>query len=1239
MFLLRFSKSRIFSALLMVFFLFAQLGLAIPGYALTTGQEVQPSTGNPLYKDVITDDPNFIFINYLSSVGMLQGFPDGSFRPGSGLTRGEAAALMAKTAGLKPMEGKTVFKDVGPKHWAAASITAAKNAGLLTGYPDGTFRPQAALTRAEAITLLLKLSQQPDPGVALPALADITPKHWAARSVAVGLASEMVGLSSDYKHFLPYAKFTRGSLARALAVLLTKDPAFYQPSDHQNQSTGYNPINTTLTNNVTVIKGMPTVIRSGGTVAESVETGMELQPGDTINTGAFGNVDITFPDGTGLRLEENTQLTVKESRGRSYIKPDGSAGTAVEWLAVELKQGKVFGALATNVEASGSTVQAMSLGNLFENRVRAAAIATKPLPWWKQSGVKRTKVKIDMPTGVAAIRGTFWENSVKPDGSFTTSLLIGTAEVTSGGNSVDLTAGQRTEVDKTGDPPAAPKPLTQEDKKEWVKQKDWAVQRAQDIQAKQEQQVLPPPPPAETPQAPAPLVSPVETPQQPGQTTPLVPDISSLVSDALDSVNTETTTGSSDDGSDYTPPQDITVAAAATDATGNKITLSFDKTVSDPVGKQDQFIVLVDGESYGVTAAALNPDSTKIDLTLYGQIQYGQTITVGFDDSEGTIYAADGGVLKTFTEYSVTNNVSEVLPGPGGGGTGVNSTGEVYTMGPPYHVFGEKVGVLVIDPDMNKTTSPDEVMVNVKVYGSSSEGITVTLTEDGADTGEFMGYFILEEIASGNSDSIKAVVGDVVQVTYIDAADSSGQVNQPRLTDIVVTDLTDYVELYNTEYSMVDSKVYLTGNLMWSPAFNDDLITHYAVYFLDDSDNIVGPQIVDPVPTAFVEVHEQVIAASIPAGVTQIGVFSMNANDHNYLSAVAAKVSLYGSFEPTVGDMVYGRYFNTATLLDDGRVLFVGGDDFTGVTSTAEVFDPYTWQFSRVDDMTTARKDHAAALLRGSAAGGYYPEGSVMITGGSDDYGIVDQAEIFDPTTNNFSSFGTMVYGRAKHTATTQGGSVLITGGMDSDGLPVAVAEQYGADGFIQVSSMVYARYDHTATLLDDGSVLITGGEDGLQNVSTAETYDLFTDTFTMAGEMNVPRYGHNSTLLQDGQVLVTGGFDVDGTPVTSAELWDPVTRTFSLVGEMALPRIDHTATLLPNGWVLITGGTNSTEIYIPSLRDFINGPTMSEGRIYESAVSLDAGAVLIAGGISTDSSDLVQQGIIYDCSVLLPLY
>jgi len=120
---------------------------------------------------------------------------------------------------------------------------------------------------------------------------------------------------------------------------------------------------------------------------------------------------------------------------------------------------------------------------------------------------------------------------------------------------------------------------------------------------------------------------------------------------------------------------------------------------------------------------------------------------------------------------------------------------------------------------------------------------------------------------------------------------------------------------------------------------------------------------------------------------------------------------------------------------------------------------------------------------------------------------------------------------------------------------------------------------------------------------------------------------------------LVTGGFDVDGTPVTSAELWDPVTRTFSLVGEMALPRIDHTATLLPNGWVLITGGTNSTEIYIPSLRDFINGPTMSEGRIYESAVSLDAGAVLIAGGISTDSSDLVQQGIIYDCSVLLPLY
>ena len=498
------------------------------------------------FKDVTLSNPNYIFIKFLSKRGLLKGFPDGTFKPAAGLSRAEAAAVLAKAAGLESDSARAVFKDINPNHWAAASIAAAKDAGLITGYPDGTFRPEAKLTRAEGITLILKLSNQPDPGEELPVLEDIASKHWAAGPVAVGLASDMVGLASDSKHFLPDANLTRGSLARALAVLLTKDQTLYE---------------TSLSNSLNVVSGSVTVIPTGSQTAETITGSTELQPGDTVNTGVSGMADITFPDGTGLRLNKGTKFTLKEAKGRLYIKPDGTPGTAVEWLAVDLQSGRIFGALAatdaeTNVKTAAAPVRAMGLGNLSENRVRTAALtAANPLPWWKKSSVKRTKVKVDMPTGVAAIRGTFWENKVNPDGTFGTTLLTGSAEITAGGKTVDLTGGQRTEVPDTGAPPAPPVPLTTEDKKEWVNQKDWAQARAQEIAA-QQPLVLPPPPPAEEPEEP---VIPPQQPEEPQipipEQTQIVPDITSIIKSALDNAEESTTpsvdTGSDDEENDY----------------------------------------------------------------------------------------------------------------------------------------------------------------------------------------------------------------------------------------------------------------------------------------------------------------------------------------------------------------------------------------------------------------------------------------------------------------------------------------------------------------------------------------------------------------------------------------------------------------------------------------------------------------------------------------------------------------
>lgn len=248
-------KSRALAILLILFLLLGQLGLS-PGPALAANTAAKNSNSLPgTFKDVPQTNPNFVFISFLNKRGLLKGFPNGTFQPAAGLTRAEAAAVLVKAAGLKTGPAKAVFRDVKPKYWAAASIAAAKDAGLLNGYPDGTFRPEAKLTRAEGISLILKISKQADPGVDLPVLADINPKHWAAKSAAVGLASEMIGLSSDNKHFMPNAALTRGSLTRALAVLLTKDPALYE---------------TNLTNKLNVMTGPVTVIRSGSKTPENI---------------------------------------------------------------------------------------------------------------------------------------------------------------------------------------------------------------------------------------------------------------------------------------------------------------------------------------------------------------------------------------------------------------------------------------------------------------------------------------------------------------------------------------------------------------------------------------------------------------------------------------------------------------------------------------------------------------------------------------------------------------------------------------------------------------------------------------------------------------------------------------------------------------------------------------------------------------------------------------------------------
>lgn len=130
-------------------------------------------------------------------------------------------------------------------------------------------------------------------------------------------------------------------------------------------------------------------------------------------------------------------------------------------------------------------------------------------------------------------------------------------------------------------------------------------------------------------------------------------------------------------------------------------------------------------------------------------------------------------------------------------------------------------------------------------------------------------------------------------------------------------------------------------------------------------------------------------------------------------------------------------------------------------------------------------------------------------------------------------------------------------------------------------------RESHTATLLNEGKVLITGGDNGIENLATAELFDPGSGSFTPAGLMQAAREFHTATLLNDGTVLVAGGADFtsteDGSARTrflpestaTAELFNPASRTFGPTSDMANARARHAAILLPDGKVLITGGIN----------------------------------------------------------------
>jgi hypothetical protein len=133
----------------------------------------------------------------------------------------------------------------------------------------------------------------------------------------------------------------------------------------------------------------------------------------------------------------------------------------------------------------------------------------------------------------------------------------------------------------------------------------------------------------------------------------------------------------------------------------------------------------------------------------------------------------------------------------------------------------------------------------------------------------------------------------------------------------------------------------------------------------------------------------------------------------------------------------------------------------------------------------------------------------------------------------------------------------------------------------VTLQPLTTGRGDHTATLLASGKVLVAGGVDSHgQDALYGELYDPSagsTGTWTETVKLVNPRSYHTATLLKDGRVLLVGGVNANSNVLNSAEIYDPMANTWTATGSLATPRYSHTATLLSDGKVLVVGGFDGT--------------------------------------------------------------
>jgi MYXO-CTERM domain-containing protein len=333
---------------------------------------------------------------------------------------------------------------------------------------------------------------------------------------------------------------------------------------------------------------------------------------------------------------------------------------------------------------------------------------------------------------------------------------------------------------------------------------------------------------------------------------------------------------------------------------------------------------------------------------------------------------------------------------------------------------------------------------------------------------------------------------------------------------------------------------------------------------------------------------------------------------------------------PAVG-MGSARTGHTATMLDNGLVLVVGGSNNSIDTSTAELYNPMTFTWSPAPPMSAGRRYPTATVL---------PDKRVLIAGGTN-----ANVQIYDPQSNAWTQAASMNASRMLHVAVLlEDGTVLVAGGTPTHvNSAIASAEVYDpvANTWTPVAPLSVARSAPDAVRLDNGQVLVAGGSDGSfpswVAVNSVEKYNPATKSWVPAAPMVAPRAFFRATRLVDGKILATGGRVHNQQSLVTAEIYDQQADTWTLVNPMSYGHYLHTATVLPSNMVLVVGGeTENSEIFDPVTKTWTPGGALVSGATIENtATLLPNGSVMLTGGTKLPAGFASNEVEIWSSSAL----